>query len=96
MDKLFTSENIKNAGLVGILAFILFTGFNENWVWGNTYREVKAERDEWKRVALEGLQVAKEISPARLPILTPPSVNSQEPFDVEGQLETIKNINKAH
>lgn len=49
------------APLVGFLAFILYAGYKRWWVWGYQLNDanlaiaaMKAERDEWKDVAIKG------------------------------------------
>jgi hypothetical protein len=96
MEKLFTTENIKNIGLVGLLSLIIITGSTGVWVWGTTYQEVKADRDEWKKTALDGLRVARDISPVRLPILSrgPSKVNVEvRPEDIKRELAVIHSMN---
>jgi hypothetical protein len=99
MDKLLTVDNIGKVGVIGLLLLILVTGSSGYWVWGTTYSEVKTERDEWKKTALDGLRVAKEVSPVRMPILATPGANgaslvaSVTPSDVREQLNLVKNLN---
>lgn len=94
MDKLFTVDNISKVGIIGLLLIILVTGSTGTWVWGTTYNEVKAERDEWKKTALDGLRVAREISPARIPIMAGPPGKELTPSDIRNQLQVVKNINE--
>lgn len=93
---LFTVENISKAGVVTLLAIVLITGATGVWVWGSTYNEVKADRDKWEKIALDGLTTARQVSKARLPyMMAAPSTSSKElrPEDIKSQLELIKKLN---
>lgn len=53
MDLLQLAERLASAPTVVLLLLIIFAGFKEWWVWGTTYRAALADRDEWKRIAME-------------------------------------------
>lgn len=46
---------LSGVGFGGLLALILWGSKRRVWVWGYQLDEVKAERDEWKRMALQGV-----------------------------------------
>lgn len=52
------TELIKNAGLAGALLVVVLGGLRQWYVWGWLYREVVKDRDEWKVMALKGINVA--------------------------------------
>lgn len=55
-------ELLREFGLpLAALIFIVVTGARRVWVFGWTYAEVRAERDEWKAVALDLLQVGRKL-----------------------------------
>ncbi len=41
-----------------VLWFILSWGVRRKWVWGWQYDDMREERDEWKRLFMEGSNVA--------------------------------------
>ncbi len=92
MDKLLTIENISKAGCVGLLAIILITGYTKVWVYGGYYQEVVAERNEWRKMALDNLAVARKVSAAPVPVM---GTGPQEPTleDVKRQQELILRVN---
>ena len=53
MDLLQLAERLASAPTVVLLLLIIFAGAKEWWVWGTTYRAALADRDEWKRIAME-------------------------------------------
>ena len=57
---------ISDFGVIGLLVVIIATGFRRYWVFGWVYDQVRAERDEWKAMALEGCDLAERaVTPAR-------------------------------
>lgn len=50
---------LKDAGIVGLLVFILIGGSRQWWVWGYQFRDLKQERDWWRDTALRGTQMAE-------------------------------------
>jgi hypothetical protein len=92
MDKLFSLENIKSGGIAGLLLLILVTGFSGTWVYGPLYTKMEADRDEWKKVALQGLQVARQVSPERALIgAAPPTIKVEgDPKEVMKHLDEIR------
>ena len=50
------------AGTLGVLVLILVAGYRGTWVWGRDHREqvaeLRADRDEWKHMALAGTDLA--------------------------------------
>lgn len=52
-DTLPLIERLASAPTAVLLLVIIFAGYREWWVWGTTYRAALADRDEWKRIAME-------------------------------------------
>lgn len=48
-------------GLVALLLVIFYGGMKKDpwWVFGWSFRELKVEKDEWKRLALQGTNMAE-------------------------------------
>jgi len=44
------------------LIVVVVTGSRGMWVFGRELRSAQQERDEWKRIALAGLNVAEKIT----------------------------------
>lgn len=106
MSDLFTTENITKGGIIGLLLLILVTGFSGVWIYGPTHKaEVEAvekqlttalaEREEWRKLAIEGLSLSRSVSRTRLPIMAAPSAKELSPTDVSEQLNLIKNLNNS-
>jgi hypothetical protein len=57
IGELWTS--IQAGGVPFLLFLILVTGFRGMWVWGYLYRQERAEKEEWKRMALDGTSLAR-------------------------------------
>jgi len=51
---------ISQAGVVGILVIILAGGLRQWWVFGWLYRATIEERNEWKQIALRGVNLAEK------------------------------------
>lgn len=51
--------SIQAGGVPFLLFLILVTGFRGMWVWGYLYRQERAEKEEWKRMALDGTSLAR-------------------------------------
>ena len=49
-----------DAGVVGVLVFIIVGGYRQWFVWGWAYRDKTREADEWKRLALSGTALAEK------------------------------------
>src|SRR6266478_410519 len=53
---------------MALLIAIIATGFFQYWVWGSTYKEMKADRDEYRTLALESTGLLeKRVLPASTP-----------------------------
>lgn len=50
---------LESGGALAALVLILITGVRGDWVFGRFYTELQAERDEWKRIALDGTGIAE-------------------------------------
>lgn len=51
-------------GLGGLLLAALVFGYRRIWVWGWLYEDVVKQRDEWKQMAIHGLEAAAEVAKA--------------------------------
>lgn len=54
MDEVTISQfltYIKDAGTLGVLIIILWSGAKGGWVWGWQYKQTCQDRDDWKEVA---------------------------------------------
>lgn len=51
-------------GIGGIMLGALFLGFKRIWVWGWYAAALEKERDEWKAMAIHGLQAALDVAQA--------------------------------
>jgi hypothetical protein len=56
---------VRDGGLIGCLIFFIYGGWKQWWVWGYTLTrerllvdEMRAEREEWKRLALKSTAIA--------------------------------------
>lgn len=59
VDIFAMAEKLSGAGLTTIVLLILISGWKRIWVWGYQIDECRAERDEWKRMALRGTDFAE-------------------------------------
>jgi hypothetical protein len=50
---------LESGGALAALVLILITGVRGDWVFGRFYTSMQEERDEWKRLALDGTGVAE-------------------------------------
>lgn len=50
---------ISDAGVIGLLVAILIGGSRGWWVFGHHYKNLMSERDEWRRLALNGNGLAE-------------------------------------
>lgn len=46
-------DSVNNISIIGLLLFIIYTGFKGMWVFGIAYSEMKKEKEEWKELALK-------------------------------------------
>ena len=53
-------QTISDAGLLGMLLIIVYGAAQEWWVWGWLYREMRADRDYWRDIALRAAQIAEK------------------------------------
>ncbi len=51
-------EIIRDGGMVAFLLVVLLGGSREWWVFGSHFREMRKDRDEWRRLALKGAGVS--------------------------------------
>lgn len=50
---------ISEAGVIGLLIVIVWTGLTKKWVFGWYAEEIIKDRDEWKEAAKSGTYLAK-------------------------------------
>jgi hypothetical protein len=89
MDMSKAIEYVGRIGVAGLVTAILFLGQAGFWVYGTTYKEALAQRDEWKAIALKALLKAEASSAAR-PIATPAHAAGDELATAKVRLEAIK------
>jgi hypothetical protein len=53
---------ISDAGIIGLLVVILVGGSKRWWAWGWQYEDLIKEKDEWKRLALSGTDMAEKLT----------------------------------
>lgn len=51
-------EYLSTGGLVGLLGLIIVAGYYQKWCWGWQLRDMRAERDYWRNIALRTQGVA--------------------------------------
>ena len=89
-----TPEQIKDylikGGIIGILGFALFAGYSGMFVWGSEYRDLRAERDSWRKLALSGTNLSKEAISILDP--TPKPMMAQRPSTVNPSFVTPESI----
>lgn len=44
------------------LIILVTTGVRGDWIFGREFRDMVAERDEWRRIALQSLDVAERVT----------------------------------
>jgi hypothetical protein len=58
MDEVLTlAQKLGGVSFATLMVFILIGSYLDVWVWGKAHREVKAERDEYKRMLHSALGV---------------------------------------
>lgn len=106
MSDLFTVDNITKGGIIGLLLLILITGFSGVWIYGPTHKaemenlekqltSALAEREEWRKLAISGLQTSRSVSAARVPIMAAAPDKDLTPEEVAQQLGVIKTLNES-
>lgn len=82
MDFVKVADLASKVSLATLLVLILVGGQQGFWVYGSTYKDMVADRDEWKHLALQGARLATVASnqtiagmraPMVLPLLPPDS-----------------------
>lgn len=51
-------KTIGDLGVIGLLIVLLWGGIKKWWVFGWAYDQIVIDRDEWKEMALKGIQLA--------------------------------------
>lgn len=62
-SKILNKENLNSIGIVGTLCLVVGGWLSGALVAGTSYNEMKAERDKWMAVALDGLNKFKDVNP---------------------------------
>lgn len=81
---------ISGASAATLLAVAVVTNVAGVWVSGKLYEEVKVERNEWKKLALDGLKTAESASKVRLSLPLDP--NEATPGEVGSRLRDIESV----
>jgi hypothetical protein len=81
--------------LASLLILILLGGYQGVWIYGSTYREMVADRDEWKHLAMEGAHLATKASALSIrgiSLVEPKDLTvSSSKEDVNQVLEVVRN-----
>jgi hypothetical protein len=86
--------------LAVVLMVILIGGVNGYWVAGSTYREAIEDRNEWKKLALQGTNLAVRtasfpgVAYGARPHFPAPLPKEASPEDVRAKLEEVKHAQK--
>lgn len=80
-------KNIASASAPTLLAIAIVTGVMGVWVPGTTYNKMEADRNEWKTLALQGLQKAEVKSIGMAPPVVHQSITKSE---VKARLENVR------
>lgn len=56
-DSVFFRNLIENASVIVLLLVALMGGAKRWWVFGWTYQAMVEDRDEWRRIALDGARL---------------------------------------
>jgi hypothetical protein len=51
-------DTVARLGALGFALIVIFAGARGVWVWGWLYRQERDEKEEWKRLALQGTDMA--------------------------------------
>jgi len=51
---------LDRAGTIGFLITVLLGGVRQWWVFGHQYREMRADRDQWRMIAMQGHSLSKQ------------------------------------
>ena len=54
---------LSDAGVLGLLVIVIWGGAKQWWVWGWIWREMKADRDRWRDIALSATNLADKVVP---------------------------------
>ena len=58
-EALSLAQKFSSISFPVLMVLILIGSYAETWVWGRQLREIKSERDEWKRLALSASGIAE-------------------------------------
>lgn len=90
MDFSKISEYVGRVSVATLLASILIAQQMGYWVDGQTHRQMVAERDEWKSIALKATHLASNEGP-HVTGMMPPTVSPNQVMDKLEQIEKDKN-----
>jgi hypothetical protein len=76
-------------GLATLLILVIIGGSQGYWVYGSTYKDMVADRDVWKELALKATQVAERTTVKLGVPPLPPLARASSPADVEDRLATL-------
>lgn len=76
--------------LATVLILILVGGWQGVWVFGPTYREAIAERNEWKALALKGARLSEAGLPHVVSTMVPPAPLA--PTDLENTAARLRRV----
>lgn len=54
----FYNALVSQGGVIALCLFILWAGHRRHWVWGRDFIDMKEERDNWRKLALQAIGVA--------------------------------------
>jgi hypothetical protein len=64
---------------MALLIAIIATGFFQYWVWGSTYKEMKADRDEYRQIAFQSTGLLEKNVGINTSIPTPTPTPTSSP-----------------
>jgi hypothetical protein len=72
-------EWLRDAGMIGVLVFIMYGGYKRWWVWGYQAEELRTqladmrrERDAWQAKAMEGADKSVQLAQRAVDLLSTP------------------------
>lgn len=92
MDYTKLIDIASKVSLAVVLLALLYLGSTGYWVFGSQYKDMVAQRDEWKALALKGTKVAQQASEHFItgpPEAMPPLAASAKPEDVAARLNKL-------
>jgi hypothetical protein len=95
-------ELYRQSPILALLVAIIVTGYLQFWIWGSNYREMRDERDEYRKLAFDELhQLEAAASRQRAdwanryhPTPSPSPITPSEVAPLKRQLETLESKKK--